>query len=109
MFLEILNSLLIIAGSFFTFVGSLGLLKLPDIYTRLHGPTKAGTLGIGLVLLASTIYFSDILGHLSIIQVMVAIFLLLTAPISAHIIAKAALHKKNAATEKTVFNAEEIN
>ncbi|HES76979.1 MAG TPA: Na+/H+ antiporter subunit G, partial [bacterium] len=56
--LEILLAILVLIGGFFTLVGSLGLLRLPDFYMRLHGPTKATTLGVGAILIASAIYFS---------------------------------------------------
>lgn len=105
-FLEILIAGLIVTGAGLTFIGSLGILKLPDIFMRLHGPTKAGTLGIGLVLLASSIYFTFVIGRFSIEQVLVAAFLIITAPITSHIIAKTALHKKNHLSAKTVFYPE---
>ena len=54
---ELLVSLLILAGSFFLFVGSLGLARLPSLMQRLHAPTKAATLGAGGLLLASALYF----------------------------------------------------
>ena len=50
---EIVISFLILIGAFFLFVGSLGLAKLPDLMRRLHGPTKATTLGVGSMLIAS--------------------------------------------------------
>jgi glycosyltransferase involved in cell wall biosynthesis len=51
--IDILLSLLILTGAIFTFIGSLGLARLQDFYTRLHGPTKATTLGVGCLLVAS--------------------------------------------------------
>ncbi len=56
--LEYLLAALILIGAFFTLVGSIGLFKLPDFFMRLHGPTKATTLGVGAILLASALYFS---------------------------------------------------
>ena len=56
--LEALLSLLILAGAIFTFISSLGLARLPDFFTRLHAPTKATTLGVGCLLVASAIHFS---------------------------------------------------
>ncbi|HSP31857.1 MAG TPA: monovalent cation/H(+) antiporter subunit G, partial [Halomonas sp.] len=55
---EALLSLLVIAGGAFTLVGSLSLVRLEDFYTRLHGPTKATTLGVGSLLVASSVFFS---------------------------------------------------
>ena len=56
--LEWILAILILIGAFFTLVGSIGLYKLSDFYMRLHGPTKASTLGVGAILIASAIHFS---------------------------------------------------
>lgn len=90
--MEYLLSFLIIVGAAFTFVGSLGLARLRDFFTRLHGPTKATTLGVGSILMASAIYFSQDGDGLSLHEVLVTLFLFITAPVSAHLLAKAALH-----------------
>ncbi len=90
--LDLLLSILILQGAVFTFVGSLGLTVLPDFYTRLHGPTKATTLGVGSLLIASAIYFSTRGQGLSLHEILIAIFLFMTAPASAHLLSKAALH-----------------
>jgi multicomponent K+:H+ antiporter subunit G len=92
--IDILLSLLILTGAIFTFVGSLGLARLQDFYTRLHGPTKATTLGVGCLLVASAIYFSVRDEGVSLHEVLVTLFLFITAPVSAHLLAKAALHLK---------------
>ena len=91
--LEVLISALIVLGGIFALVGSVGLVKLPDLLTRLHGPTKATTLGVGGALAASMLFFFGIEGTLSIHEVLISVFLFLTAPISAHFIAKAHLHE----------------
>ena len=90
--LEIVISLFVLIGAFFVLVGSIGLIKLPDFFTRLHGPTKATTLGVGAILIASTVYFSVTTGDLSLHEVLIALFLFITAPISAHLMAKSAIH-----------------
>ncbi|WP_295405386.1 Na+/H+ antiporter subunit G [uncultured Thiocystis sp.] len=90
--LEILLSALILIGALFTFIGSLGLARLGDFYTRLHGPTKATTLGVGSLLIASMIHFSTQGNGASFHEVLVTIFLFITAPVSAHLLSKAALH-----------------
>ncbi|RUO39736.1 Na+/H+ antiporter subunit G [Idiomarina aquatica] len=81
----------ILLGSIFAFIGSLGLAVLPDFFTRLHAPTKNTTLGIGGIVIASIIATS-VQGSVTLSELLIAIFLFLTAPISAHIMAKAALH-----------------
>lgn len=90
---EALLALLIVVGAVFTFIGSLGLARLRDFYTRLHGPTKATTLGVGSLLIASAVYFALTPYGLSLHEVLVTLFLFITAPVSAHMLAKAALHQ----------------
>jgi multicomponent K+:H+ antiporter subunit G len=89
---EALLSFLVLVGAAFTFIGSLGLVRFKDFYTRLHGPTKATTLGVGCLLVASSIFFSVTGPGLSLHEILVSLFLFITAPISAHLLAKAALH-----------------
>lgn len=90
--IEILLSALVLIGAVFTFVGSLSLVRFKDFYTRLHGPTKATTLGVGCLLIASSVFFSVTGEGLSLHEILVSVFLFFTAPISAHLLAKAALH-----------------
>lgn len=88
-----LASLCIVGGAVFVLIGSIGLVRLPDIFMRLHGPTKATTLGVGGILLGSVIHFAS-KGVVSVHELLVAAFLFLTAPVSAHLIARSALHRK---------------
>jgi multicomponent K+:H+ antiporter subunit G len=90
--LEAALSILILIGAAFTFVGSLSLVRLKDFYTRLHGPTKATTLGVGSLLIASMVHFSSQGNGLSLHEILVTLFLFITAPVSAHLLSKAALH-----------------
>lgn len=86
---ELLISALLLIGALFLFVGSYGLAKLPDLMRRLHGPTKSTTAGIGAVLLASMLSVLLVDGTLSLHELLITIFLFLTAPVTAHMIAKA--------------------
>ena len=95
---QILVSFLILTGA--TLIGSIGLVRLQDFYTRLHGPTKATTLGVGSIILASLIFFTAKTGVLSVHEVLITLFLFITAPVSAHLLAKAAMHRQ----EKKVKN-----
>jgi len=88
-----LSAALLLLGSGFALLGSIGLARLPDIYTRLHGPSKATTLGIGGILLGSMLFFSLRQG-LSLHELLISVFLFMTAPVSAHLIARAALHRR---------------
>ncbi|MFO7909452.1 Na+/H+ antiporter subunit G [Vreelandella aquamarina] len=91
---EALASLLLMAGGVFLFIGSLGMAHLKDFYMRLHGPTKATTLGIGFMLIASMLYFWSYEGVPDIQEVLITLFLFITAPVSAHLLAKTGLHLK---------------
>lgn len=89
---EYLISFLLLTGGAFTLVGALGLARLPDFFSRLHAPTKATTLGVGAIMLGSVIYFSSERNHLGTAEILITVFLFLTAPVSANILAKAAMH-----------------
>ncbi|SEB91024.1 monovalent cation/H(+) antiporter subunit G [Nitratireductor aquibiodomus] len=85
---NILTGLLIIIGAAFTLIAAIGILRLPDLYTRMHAASKAGTLGSGLMLIALAIFAQD---QAIVTRALAAVvFFLLTAPISAHLLAKAA-------------------
>lgn len=88
---EILISIALVISGIFGFVGSYGLVKLKDSLQRLHAPTKATTLGVGGVLIASMIFFYAKTGHVSVHELLITLFLFLTAPITAIFIAKAYL------------------
>ena len=83
----------LIIGSGFVLVGAIGLLKFNDPMTRLHAPTKVGTVGIGMLLVASIIHSFDI-GEPSTHEVLIMAFLFVTAPISANFIAKVNIHRR---------------
>lgn len=88
-----LIAVLLLGGAGFALIGSIGLVRLPDIYARLHGPTKSTTMGVGGVLIASMLFFWT-RGEFSIHEMLITVFLVFTAPVSAHLIARAALHRK---------------
>ena len=85
---EIVLSVFIVLGGVFGLVGSFGLIKLRETMQRLHGPTKATTLGIGCVLIASMLYALLGKGTLSFHELLITLFLFLTAPITANFVAK---------------------
>ncbi|MEN8952873.1 monovalent cation/H(+) antiporter subunit G [Planktotalea arctica] len=82
----------LLIGAFFVAVGVIGLLKFKDPMTRLHAPTKVGTVGIGMLLLASMTH-SFMLAETSVHELLIMGFLFVTAPISANFIAKVNIHK----------------
>ncbi|MBR0556493.1 monovalent cation/H(+) antiporter subunit G [Ciceribacter sp. L1K23] len=84
----ILTCLLILGGAAFALIAAIGINRLPDLYTRMHAASKAGTVGSGLLLVAVGIHSGD----LSTFSRAIAgvLFFILTAPIGAHLLAKAA-------------------
>lgn len=92
--LELIITVFLVGGGIVALIGSIGLARLKDFYMRLHGPTKASTLGVGCILIASLLYFSYLKGGVSVQEALITLFLFVTAPASAHMMAKAALHRK---------------
>lgn len=99
--LEWLISGLLVVGALFVLLGSVALLKLPDFYTRLHGPTKATTVGLGSLVFASLLYFNLHQQTLSLNQLLIALFLFISAPVTAHMLIKVALHYRLKAFNNT--------
>jgi len=99
--MDVIIAFFALLGGVFILIGSIGLVRLPDFYTRLHGPTKATTLGMGSLLFASVLYFWAEQGHFTIHEILIMLFLFITAPVSAHMLAKAARHTEVKVTERT--------
>jgi len=86
--LNILVGLLVIVGAFFTLFAAMGVLRFPDLYSRMHAASKAGVFGSGLILVGLALFAQD---HAIVARAILAIlFLILTTPVSAHLLAKAA-------------------
>ncbi|MEP4249270.1 monovalent cation/H(+) antiporter subunit G [Tateyamaria sp.] len=90
----------LLIGSAFVAVGVIGLLKFNDPMTRLHAPTKVGTVGIGMLLLASILH-SYANGESSVHALLIMGFLFVTAPVSANFIAKVNIHRGACETPPT--------
>ena len=86
---EIAVGIVLVIGSLFSLIAAIGLLRLKDVYMRMHAGSKAGTLGSGLMLIALAVHAHQI----DVITRAIAgvVFFLLTAPVAAHLLAKAAL------------------
>jgi len=104
---EIILSALVLLGVFFCFVAGLGVLRLPDVLIRMHASTKAGTLGAGLILVAVAIYFGDTATITR--AVATILFLLITAPVAAHMIGRAAFRTKVAMWKTKIEDGAEEN
>ncbi|MCF2905530.1 Na+/H+ antiporter subunit G [Octadecabacter sp. CECT 8868] len=98
-------ALFLLIGAFFMLVGAIGLVKLPDPMTRLHAPTKVGTMGIGALLLAS-VTNSWVFHDGSVHELLIMAFLFVTAPISANFMSKVNIHRRTCETPPEVPEAE---
>jgi multicomponent Na+:H+ antiporter subunit G len=88
LFIEIVSSIFIISGTFFFFVGVVGLVRMPDVFSRMHATTKCDTMGAGLIYFGLIIWQGITFTSLNIILILV--FLWITNPTAAHYIAKSA-------------------
>ncbi|MBG79064.1 MAG: Na+/H+ antiporter subunit G [Alphaproteobacteria bacterium] len=90
---------LILAGALLIFIAGLGIVRMPDLFLRMHASAKAGTLGTGLLLMGAAVYYAT-LGV--VVEILVAtFFLLLTAPVAFHLIGRAAFRHKTPMHPKT--------
>lgn len=89
---EIAACVLLLIGTGFTLIGSIGLVRLPDFYTRMHAPTKATTLGVSSILAAAVLVLPGNPLALAAKASLVIVFLFVTVPVGAHMMARAARH-----------------
>lgn len=82
-----LGGVLLILGALFSLLAAIGVVRLPDLYTRLHAASKAGAVGGGLILLAVALASLD--GAVALRAILGVVFLLMTTPVSAHLLARA--------------------
>lgn len=90
---DIAISVMIVIGASIALIGSWGMVRLPTLMERLHGPTKATTLGLGGMLVGSILFFHLAEGEWALHELLISLFLFITAPISANMIAKVHLHQ----------------
>jgi multicomponent K+:H+ antiporter subunit G len=86
-------SFFMLLGSAMALIGSIGFLRLPTFYERIHAPTLASSWGIGGVMLASIIYFSVSSQTLVLHEILVGLFVTTTTPVTFMLLARAALHR----------------
>ena len=99
---EIIAAFLILIGAFFSFLSAVGLIRLPDVYTRSHAASKSTTLGVLCTLVGTLLYFLITDGYFSIRLLLGIFFVFLTAPVSAHVICRSAYRSKVKLTENSV-------
>lgn len=104
--MEILVSIFLLIGSFFMLVGGIGMVRLPDLFMRLHAPTKSSTLGLGSFLIAAMI-FAAFQGRFGFAELLLTLLAFITAPVSANLMAQAALHLRLRSTGGEVPEAIE--
>jgi multicomponent K+:H+ antiporter subunit G len=90
---ELLLCVLMLIGCFFLLVSAVGMLRLPDLYTRLHAPGNASTLCLGSFLLAS-MFYSALQGRYGCAELLITLLAFISAPVSANLLAQAAIHLK---------------
>lgn len=90
-------ALLLLASGFLTLTGSLGLLRLPTFYTRIHAPTLGNTLGVFGVLLASILVSSTLEERWVVHQILITVFLVITSPVTAMLLMRAAIKRQKQA------------
>ena len=94
-------------GAIFVFIAALGVLRMPELFMRIHSSTKAGTLGLGFILLGIAFHFQEL--GISVRAMATMAFLLFTAPVAAHIIARAGYKTGVPLWEGTIVNELEAH
>jgi multicomponent Na+:H+ antiporter subunit G len=89
--LDIVIGVFLLIGGFFALVAAIGVLRLPDVLTRMHASTKAGVLGSSLILVGGAIYMSE--AEITVRVIAIIVFLMLTSPIGAHMIGRASVRE----------------
>ena len=92
----------LVLGALFSALAALGMLRFPDVYTRLHAASKAGALGTGLIFIAVALVSFDL--GIIVRALLGLLFILLVSPLAAHILARAALRAKTPVDQRTVIN-----
>jgi multicomponent K+:H+ antiporter subunit G len=87
-------ALLMVTGGLLALIGAIGLLRMPDFYSRAHPPTMGTTMGAGCMLLASMLVTSALLHRVVFHEILIGLFLLLTAPVSAMLLMRAAVARR---------------
>ena len=106
---DMLGSLLLISGGLLTLIGSAGLLRLPDLFARMHGITLGNTLGLGSVLLASILIASIHADRFVFQEVLITLFMVSTSPVTTILLMRSGIYRKRADTEKKPLRSQDTN
>ena len=102
LFIDVLTAALMLIGASLTLLAAIGLVRLPDTFLRMQATAKASTLGLACLLAGATLQLPDVSSLMKLGSI--AAFIMLTAPLSAHVVARAALHRAGPLWEGTVLN-----
>ena len=112
--IDLLVAILILLGASIMFLGSVGMIRFPDVYSRIHALGVSGTLGIGCILLASFVFFCFVENNGSVKEIIVIVVLFLTSPVAVHLLSQAAyrrgvpLHRDSFIDELKSLEDEEL-
>ena len=106
---DLLGSLLLISGGLLTLIGSLGLLRLPNLFARMHGVTLGNTLGLGCVLLVSILIASIHAERFVFQEVLITLFMVSTSPVTTILLMRSGIYRKRADTEKKPVSGQDTN
>lgn len=103
----LLIALFLVLGSSLTLLGTIGLLRFESFYQRIHAPTLGTTWGAGAILIASVIFFSIVQTRPVLHEILIAVFMTVTTPVTLMLLARAALHRdrSEASTDVPGFDA----
>ncbi len=102
LWMAIPSAILLVIAGIITLTGSLGLLRLPTFYMRIHAPTLGNTMGVFCVLLASILVSSTLEQRLVVHQVLITLFLVITSPVTAMLLMRAAIRRQLRIEQKNV-------
>ncbi len=106
LWVEVSSALLLVCGGLLTALGSFGLLRLPDFFSRMHSPTMGTTLGTGCILITSILVSSVSLARPILHEVLIALFIVMTAPVTAMLLARAAIYRGGRHHAKPIADAQ---
>jgi multicomponent K+:H+ antiporter subunit G len=104
----LLTALLVLVGAAVTLIGTLGLLRLGSFYARVHAPTLGTSLGMGSILIGSALYFSVLEARPVVHEILIAVFVTLTTPVTLMLLVRAALYRDRMEGSRDVPAAEAV-
>jgi multicomponent Na+:H+ antiporter subunit G len=87
---QVLSAVLLALGAFFSLVAAIGVLRFPDLFLRMHCSAKSATLGVSCIMLGAAAHFGDLISYTKAVAAIV--FLLISAPVATHVLARAAFY-----------------